>query len=93
MTNTSAIRFPLTLAHALVTASPFEAEAALIVVRDLALHAPPYLMLMSQAAEDAIAAAGSRPDSTATVLAREALSRFVNEMELHEYAEQHAARN
>ena len=56
MTNTSAIRLPLTLANALVAANPFEVEAALI-------------------------------------LAREALSRFVKEMELHEYAEQHAARN
>ncbi len=93
VTNTSAVRFPLTLARALVRASPFEVEAALIVVRDLALHVPPYLMLLSQAAEDAILAARGRPDSSETTIAREALERFANEIELHELAEQHASHN
>ena len=93
VTNTSAVRFPLTLARALVRASPFEVEAALIVVRDLALHAPPYLMLISQDAEAAILAARDRPDRTETELAREALDRFVKEMELQEFAEKQASRN
>ena len=93
MTNISAVQFPLALARALVRASPFEVEAALIVVRDLALHAPPYLMLLSQDAEDAILASRGRPDSSETAIAREALERFVNEMELHGLAEQHASHN
>ena len=93
MTNISKVRFPLTLARALVRASPFEVEAALIVVRDLALHAPPYLMLLSQDTEDAILASRGRPDSSELTTAREALERFANEMELHELAEQHASHN
>ena len=93
MTDISNVRFPLTLARALVKTSPFEVEAALIVVRNLALHAPPYLMLLSQDAEDAILASRGRPDSSETTVAREALERFVNEMELHEVAEQHASHN
>ena len=62
-------------------------------MRDLAVHAPPYLMGISHDAEDAILASRGRPDSGETAKAREALDRFVTEMELHEFAEQHASRN
>ena len=93
MTNDSKLRFSLTLARAIVGASPFEAEAALIVARDLAHHAPPYLLLVSQAAEDAILAARSRPDSSAATVARASLDRLVTEMESHSFAEHHASRN
>ena len=93
MTDTSAVRFPLTLARSLVRTSPFEVEAALIVVRHLALQAPPYLMLLSEDAEEAILAARGRPDSRETAVAREAFDRFIKEMELQEFAEQHISRN
>ena len=93
VTNISAVEFSLTLARALVKTSPFEVAAALIAVRNLALHAPPYLLLLSQAAEDAILASRGRPDSRETTISSEALERFANEMVLHELAEQHASHN
>ena len=91
MTNTSALRFSLTLAQALVRASPFEAEAALIVVRDLALHAPPYLLSLSQASEDLIVAALGRPHSSVAAEACRSLDRFATELEGYILAEQHAS--
>ncbi len=93
VTDISAVRFALKLAQALIGARPFEVEAALIVARDLANHAPPYLLTLAREAEAAILEAQDRPDSRHASVARERFDHFVAEMELHEFAEQPASRN
>ena len=81
MTDHVAIRAALIEARAISNTSPYDAIAALQVVRRLAALAPPQLAPVATKAEQAVVATIGRSGTTYDALACYALARLVTDME------------
>ncbi len=81
MTDHVAVRAALIEARAISNTAPYDAIAALQVVRRLAALAPPHVALVATKAEQAVVATIGRSGTTYDALACYALARLVTEME------------
>ena len=81
MTDHVAVRAALIEARAVSNTAPYDAIAALQVVRRLAALAPPHIAPIAQKAEQAVVATIGRSGTTYDALACYALARLVTEME------------
>ena len=81
MTDHVAVRAALIEARAISNSAPYDAIAALQVVRRLAALAPSHLAPIAQKAEQAVVATIGRSGTTYDALACYALARLVTEME------------